>query len=448
MKIGYLTFGDADFTYGFELTLSSIESKYELFQITPKTVRLVDLLLVSVFWWEHLYSLAHWMRTAGVSKASQPRPRIIIGGMNTFNPVPLLPYGDAVFIGEGDHAGDEIWSDSCPHLWDGSATSMPWRSVDDVPTYILEKPPKRISRIEIARGCRRSCKFCLVSAIKPYREVSYERISESLRRARHTAVALFAPNPSAHSRYDDIHDLADRLGKRRCDTDVTFDKLGQRAGHYAQRFGLDGLSKRLRKSVRKKVSNEQLVEKARRMLRDYDGIVTIWFYVIVDLPGETEEDWLEFEDLFDQMSKLSGADRLWLNPMSNAFMPMPHTDMEAEGIHVDASVADRWNQCFAGRWRRVNIVSKNLMFRPSFRALSMIATRAGGEFQEIEECLYRNRAIRYTGSWRMKPIASVGRLDRLLQPWGGLDGYCQPIGDVSQAPWKMVSIDCRKGRRS
>jgi len=53
MKVGYLTFGRDDFSYGMALCLSRLKD-VELFRVTPKTAKYVDVLLFSCFWWEHM----------------------------------------------------------------------------------------------------------------------------------------------------------------------------------------------------------------------------------------------------------------------------------------------------------------------------------------------------------------------------------------------------------
>jgi hypothetical protein len=45
MKIGYLTFGRDDFGYGLALCLSRLEG-HEVYRITPKTAKYVDVLLL------------------------------------------------------------------------------------------------------------------------------------------------------------------------------------------------------------------------------------------------------------------------------------------------------------------------------------------------------------------------------------------------------------------
>ena len=84
MKIGYLTFGRDDFSYGLALCLSRLKD-VELYRVTPKTAKYVDVLLFSCFWWEHIYLLADFLRKAGIKKSDTVRPQIIVGGFNTFS---------------------------------------------------------------------------------------------------------------------------------------------------------------------------------------------------------------------------------------------------------------------------------------------------------------------------------------------------------------------------
>lgn len=192
MKVGYLTFGRDDFSYGMALCLSRLKD-VELFRVTPKTAKYVDVLLFSCFWWEHIYLLADFLRKAGIKKSDQKRPRIIVGGFNTFNPVPFLAYCDAVVCGDGegiigqvvngDYSADSVLTDN--------KKSAKWCNVNPLIGFCHDT--NGIGRLEIARGCKAKCRFCAVSALKPYREVPLDEVEVAIKTTKAKRLAMFSP---------------------------------------------------------------------------------------------------------------------------------------------------------------------------------------------------------------------------------------------------------------
>lgn len=399
-KIGYMTFGRDDFSYGIALVLSKIDrQKYDVFRVTPKTARLVDVLLFSIFWWEHYYNLASFLRLAGIEKKKHPRPRIIIGGFNTFSPVPLLQYADAVVVGDGEEVIEDALEDrqNKSILRDGD-TSVEWATCNDLTPFILDTSD--ISRVELCRGCRYKCKFCAVGHLKRYRELPVEKAEEAIRATKSKRISLFAPEPTLHSNNQAITELCERYRKIRQDSDIRIDRIGVTRDS-VPRVGLEGLSERLRKSVNKPYTDDYVIEKIKVLMAS--GAKGIFFYLILDLPGETDEDWEAFRSLLTKIGNIPGSDKFLIKPSPSVFLPTPHTPLGGAEINWDRDYAGKWWDFFRGGERLRNgkhweamIAERCRVFRPHSRVLSMAATRAGAEFYEMEKELYRNKAYRCT----------------------------------------------------
>lgn len=423
-KIGYLTFGRDDFGYGMALCLSSL-NEYEIYRVTPKTARYVDFLLFSCFWWEHIYLLADFLRRAGIKKGGEPR--IIVGGFNTFNPVPFQVYADAVICGDGEEVLSSVLSGADPILT--------WNNVWPLQAFCHET--NDIARIELARGCRYRCRFCAVAHLKPYREVAIDDIEIALKSTRLKRVSLFAPEPTTHTNDKEITELCHWLGKTRTDSDVRLDNLSKRSDS-VPRVGIEGLSEKLRKSVNKPYSNKRIVKIVQEAIEQ--GRKGLFMYLILDLPGEQDEDWQEFKSLLDEIGKLPGAANFLLKPSPSVFMPSPHTPMEYESIHWDRDYQEKWKSFFGrgeDRQWEVMIAERSRVFSPAMRILSMLSTRAGEEFTEIETELTKTKTIQIS-SGRVK-CNSEKSLLKILGNYGGSDRYCGRL-DETQAPWKILKL--------
>lgn len=432
-KIGFLTFGRDDFAYGMALVLSSCSG--EPYRITPKTARLVDQILFSCFWWEHIYLVADFLRKSNIDLKRKDRPEIIIGGFNTFNPVPFADYCDYVFVGDGDGFGTLGDAEISKHKYTLESKSVLFRRAPITP-FIHET--NNIARIELSRSCKFKCKFCAVSKLKTYSELTPAEVDKLLKQTRMKRVSLFAPEPSLHSSNDEIDRLCRYHGKTRIESDIRLDSIGEK-GNAVHRVGLEGISYKLRKSVGKGYKHDWVVNKIDECIKN--GHRGIFFYIILDLPGEDEGDWQEFKTLLEDIGKLENAKDFVIKPSPSVFMPSPHTAMQYNKINWERDYKNIWMKFFRPHqgykgWD-VMIAERARVFSPAMRILSMLSTRAGAEFYDIEKEL-SNKKIIQISSGRPK-CNSLDKLLKCLEHYGGVDKYCgeyRPEG----APWNVVKL--------
>jgi hypothetical protein len=427
VKIGYLTFGRDDFSYGMALCLNSLaDKKYEIYRITPKTAKYVDVLLFSCFWWEHIYLLADFLRKAGIKKGEHPR--IVVGGFNMANPMPFEAYADAVVCGDGEDVLDGVIN--------GHNPGYLWHNTNQLIAFCHET--NGIARIEIARGCRYRCKFCAVAHLKPYREVAPSGIADALARTKYKRVSLFAPEPTLHGADEELTQICHRLGKMRVDSDVRLDRLNKRSDS-VPRVGIEGLSERLRRSINKPYSDQKIIDSVKAAIQS--GRKGLFMYIILDLPGEGEQDWQEFKTLLTRIGELPGSSDFILKPSPSVFMPSPHTPMEYEAINWNSDYAGKWSAFFGrGKDREWDVImaERSRVFSPGMRVLSMLSTRCGEEFAEIESRLSRDRIIGISGG-RVQ-CKSLPGLIRVLNDYGGVEKYCGKY-QPKDAPWKSLRFE-------
>lgn len=430
-RVGYLTFGRDDFGYGLALCLSEL-TKCDLYRVSPKTARSVDWLVFSCFWWEHIYVLADFLRVAGISKNQAQRPRIIIGGFNTANPVPFLAYADYVVVGDGEGTLKAIIEDgSLPDNVLTDETKSVKYGVADLKPFCHET--NNIARIEIARGCRAACTFCAVTHLKPYRELPSDQVKAAISKTKLRRVSLFAPEPTMHSQDEEITTICHNALKTRVDSDVRLDRLEKR-NDSVPRVGIEGLSEKLRKSVKKPYTNEKIVSSVKQAIAD--GRRGMFMYMILDLPGERIEDWEEFRELCKKIGELPGADNFVLKPSPSVFLPTPHTPMQFNGIHWERDYHTQWEKFFGrgeDRDWEVTMAERSRVFSPHMRLLSMLSTRAGSEFIEFERIATANKAIAISGG---RPATRDKRkLEKCVERFGGIEKYC---GEIKIGPWQIV----------
>lgn len=444
-KIGYLTFGRDDFSYGMALCLSRLKD-CEVYRVTPKTARYVDVLLFSCFWWEHIYLLADFLRRAGVRKQDTDRPRVIVGGFNTFNPVPFLRYADAVVCGDGENLIKQVVSGdySNDSVYVDGKQSATWNNVKPLIGFCHDT--NDVGRLEIARGCKAKCRFCAVSALKPYREVPLDEVESAIKTTKAKRLAMFSPEPTFHAANNELQELCRKYGKTRLDTDVRLDRVGYRhKDGGVLRSGIEGLSEKLRKSVGKPYKNDFIVSQVRTAIED--GRHGMFFYIILDLPGEQDGDFEEFLAMLHKIEEIPGCEELVLVPSPSVFMPSPHTAMEYEAIHYDRDYGSKWYNLFRGHglkdgvnkpWK-FQMAERARVFGPAARVLSMVSTRSGAEFFDIENELHGKKLVSISADGRVSCKDLNGLVDCLRQ-YGGVDKYCGTYA-ADTAPWKALTLN-------
>ena len=299
---------------------------------------------------------ARALLAVGIEPAEERRrgrdvlPLVIAGGPLTFaDGTPLAAIADVVLCGEGEdqleallglaaqglrrvelleHAallsGALVPAMAEPKLVDLAVADQSW-----LPAYSAVLSPVaefgNMFLIEAARGCPRQCAFCVMEASQ-FRSIPadavFERVPPEVKRVGIVGAALLD--------HPDIAALVARLVQEDHQVSLSSlraDRLDSELLAWLVRGGLrsltiaaDGASERLRSSIRKRVTEEDLLRAAR--LAAEAGLSSIKLYAMIGLPGEEEEDLEELCRLAGEMSRL-----LPLTLAVSPFVPKARTSL-------------------------------------------------------------------------------------------------------------------------
>lgn len=304
------------------------KSRTPLFTYETQTpVGDMDILMFSVAYELELTGVFEVLQLSGLpilaSERGERFPLVVAGGPLTFsNPLPLSPFVDVIVMGEAEEAVSQLLTIEEAHrgqprdvLLDALARQpgffvptrhgevMPGvlKAPDDLlPAHsVILTPHTELSDmflVEAERGCSRGCTFCVMrrSTNGGMRLVTPEKLL-SLVPDHARKVGLVGAAVSDHPRLPELVRAIVGSGRGVGLSSLRADKMTPellslfRQGGYRQlTVASDGASERLRKGLERKIQEKHLLHAA-QLAADV-GMQGIKIYMMLGVPGETEED--------------------------------------------------------------------------------------------------------------------------------------------------------------
>lgn len=263
-------------------------------------------------------------------------PFVLGGGPLTFsNPLPLAPYCDAIVVGEAEVVTVDVLRVveqrmprartidalcKIPHVFvpevHGAILPLVAKAPDEmIPAWAAIRTPHAVLRdmflVETERGCSRRCTYCVMrrSTNGGMRMASMERILELVPKDA-KRVGLVGAAVSDHPRIVDIvNRLADdgrEVGLSSLRPDRLRDELVgalKRGGYRTLTTAMDGPSERMRVLLERKAKENHLVRCAE--LAKKHGMDRLKLYLMIGLPGETDDDIDECARFTTELSKIA-----------------------------------------------------------------------------------------------------------------------------------------------
>jgi radical SAM superfamily enzyme YgiQ (UPF0313 family) len=421
-------------------------------------------------------------------------PLVLMGGVCAFsNPEPIAPFMDFVVVGEGEEVVREIvdaYRQSgvreddggrlrflrrvsaiggvyvpdafrVRYAADGSIEAMEPLDPGRQPATIIKRRLADVNRVEtrstlrspraeyghmdlleVGKGCGRGCRFCLEGQVyRPVRHRSLDSLRESVAQIAKESrrIGLVGACVSDYPWIGDLMTVLEEYGVEVSISSLRADSLTEdlvaalrRGGHRTLTMAPEAGTERLRRIVRKAITDEQLYQAADLLRRH--GIPNLKCYFMIGLPTETREDVEAIPDLAARLLErlqVPGPDghpfgKLTLSVSS--FVPKPWTPFQwapfddVRALEAKLDIIKRG----ARRLSTVRVFHEN----PREAGLQALLARGDRRVADLVE-----RAARLGGDWR-----------RALREWDGDAAlYTRRPRPVTETlPWDHLDVGVKR----
>ena len=415
-------------------------------------------------------------------------PLVLMGGVCAFsNPEPVAPFMDFVVVGEGEElvveliaayrAGARDRADLLHSLASIDGVYVPDRYAidygtggivaevaarDGAPAVVVKRRLRNVNGfetiaavktsqaeyghmalLEVGKGCGRGCRFCLEGQVyRPVRHRTVDALRETVERMAASGerrIGLVGACVSDYPWLGDLLKVVEDNGMELSISSLRADSLSEglvaalaRGGHRTLTMAPEAGTERLRRAIRKSISDEQLMA-ACDLVRAH-GIPNLKTYFMIGQPTETIEDVEAIPELAGRMlERLRVLDpkgrpfgRLTLSVSS--FVPKPWTPFQWAPFDGAESLQDKLEIIKRGvrRFSNVRVLHENPR-EAALQALLARGDRRVGDFLEL--------AAAHEGDWR-----------RALREWEGDAAFytTRQRSTDERLPWDHFDVGVKK----
>jgi len=443
---------DRVYAFAGDLRALAAEHNLPLFGVESKVpVKDFDLLAFSLQYELNTTTLLGMLESAQLPLRAKDRPTldypiVIGGGPGSGNPMPLIPFFDAIILGDGEEILIELLdtiTEGKTKGWEKPAMMAALGAIDGV--YIpgqSERAYKRIvdiaeKHIDIAplipavaavhdrvvvearRGCDRMCRFCQPSFMNlPTREQSVENIKKSalaeLEKTGYEECSLLSLSIADYSHFKPlVMEVTDALK----DYGASLSLSSQRADRFSVEvaeavssvkkstltFAPEAGTNRMRNVINKNLSDAEILNAVTSAYKA--GWNKVKLYFMIGLPTETQEDLdgivvtvKRLQQACKAISRekaLSNKKHLEVNVTISNFVPKPHTPFQWFAQDSMPMLRDKIAY-LRGEFRGVPGTKVNFT-DPEISKLEAVISKAGPELADVIELAYRKGA--YLDAW-------------------------------------------------
>lgn len=376
-------------------------------------------------------------------------PLVIGGGAGVYNPEPIAEFFDAFFLGDGERAAPLILRQAAamkdapreevlkrlaaiPGVYVPSFFSVAYKPTGEIEriTPLLEgyekagrvflptlsespypaelvlpfgQPVQDRLNVEIDRGCTQGCRFCQAgTTYRPVRERRPDEVmgimDDALSRTGYDAVSVTSLSAGDYSHIDGLLKLLmDRYAGARISvsmpslrsatvTDGIIREVG-RVKKTGFTITAEAGSQRLRNVINKKVSDEDILRVASKLLAS--GWRSLKLYFMIGLPTETAEDVDAIYGLAAKLASMREESRRFqsISVSVSNFVPKAHTAFQWFG-------QDTMEELAAKRERLFSLLKRNKRLRlkrsdPRMSHLEAAFSRGDRRLARVVETAYR-----------------------------------------------------------
>ena len=326
--------------------------------------------------WFNYFNMVDMLKKANIPPLRKDRSvedsLIIANGPSvTANPMPLSDFIDIFFISNGEHIFEEFldlynkFENPKKHLKEFAKIEgvyipelnnqtdivlikdMNEKYHNTKPIKVGNDEKNRINRIylDVARGCSRSCRFCINGYLyKPIIEASVEKLLDVAEKSRkNSGINTVLLTADAIADYSGFDELVLKLKQRNFNIELTaarIESLTPETLEYLKESGANEIAinpesvDRIRKSMNKDIPEDIIQEVIRNSL---EIGLNIRFSFMLGFPNETKEDIIDLANYIKSIvnTKNSINEDLYVRFRVSLVVPKPRTPLQWEAYDLD-----------------------------------------------------------------------------------------------------------------